>query len=116
MSYAPHSNDVVLQEMINGQIPSPHPLVLGQFRHKETDAVFEFADRRWFNDDHSEFPHIIYMVDGSTRLAKVLKTVTYVVVDEGEFGKPVIEKWPTKQYRPYDTAWVSQKYQEYKAA
>lgn len=33
----------------------------------------------------------------NTRLAKILKTVAYVITDEDAFGTPVIEKWNIKR-------------------
>ena len=105
MSFAPHTNEDVLRQLRNGIVPTEVPLILGQFVEKDFDNTFEFAERRWPSDDFApEFPHVIYTTDGP-RLAKVLKTVAYVVVDENEDG-PVVAKWQTKQYREYDTDWV----------
>jgi hypothetical protein len=39
--------------------------------------------------------------DSGYRYATVKKTVAYVVVDEDEFGLPVVEKWNIKQRRSY---------------
>jgi hypothetical protein len=35
------------------------------------------------------------------RFANVMKTRTVIVVDEDEFGLPVVEKWYTKKHREY---------------
>jgi hypothetical protein len=44
---------------------------------------------------------VIFMSDGTYRYAAILKTVAYVVVDENEYGCPVIEKWQIKQHKVY---------------
>ena len=109
MAYAPHNNDHVLYQLQCGQMPSELPLILGQFREAEYVATFEFAERRWTDDEFApDMPHVIYVGEGSVepRLAKVLKTVAFVVVDEDADGQPVIEKWSIKNQRDYDTSWV----------
>lgn len=109
MAYAPHNNDHVLYQLQCGQMPTELPLILGQFREAEYGVTFGFAERRWPDDEFSpDMPHVIYVGDGSveTRLAKVLKTVAYVVVDEDADGQPVVEKWAIKQHRAYNTEWV----------
>lgn len=103
MSYAPHTNTDVQQQLRMGQVPTTLPMLLGAF-HADR-AFFEYAERRWADDNFApEMPHIIFTIDG-TRLAKVLKTVAYVVVNEDESG-PVIEKWDIKTHRHYPTHWV----------
>lgn len=42
------------------------------------------------------FIHEISVCDGSVRFATIKKTVAYVVVDEDDEGKPVVEKWKIK--------------------
>jgi len=109
MSFAPHTNDTVLIELRAGLVPTPDPLILGCFENAETGAFFEYAERRWSSDFAPDFPHIIYVhsLGGSNRrLAKVLTTVAYIVVDEDADGEPVVEKWRIKKHRHYDTAWV----------
>ena len=66
--------------------------VAGEFENEF--ARFEY--RANTRTDINDFPHEIAMSDGSFRFAKVLKTVVYVVVDEDEFGNPVVEKWDIK--------------------
>ena len=109
MTFAPHTNDDVRNQLRAGLIPTPLPIIFGCFRHAETDVYFEYAERRHPDDAFApEMPHIVYVggtTGRGTRLAKVLKTVAYVVVDETEEG-PVIVKWPIKQHRIYDTQWV----------
>ncbi len=37
-----------------------------------------------------------------TRFAKVVATRCYMVIDEDEYGKPVVEKWQIKNHRVYN--------------
>lgn len=92
MAYAPHTNaDTHL------------PRILGSFRHRDTDPYFEYAVRPaddrggWLGDD---FPHLVY-TGNETRIARVLKTVAHVVVDELPDGDGVVEIWPLRQHRVY---------------
>jgi len=66
--------------------------VAGQFENEF--ARFEY--RANTRTDINDYPHEIAMSDGSFRFANVLKTVAYVVIDEDEYGNPVIEKWNIK--------------------
>ena len=61
--------------------PNYDTFVLGCFRHKETDAFFEFTS------------------DGTYPYAAILKAVAYVVVNE--YGHFVTEKWQIKQHKVY---------------
>lgn len=107
MAIAPHSNDQVKAQLSFGLTPTPLPLILGQFSHQETGVAFEYAERRHPDDRFApDMPHIVYVGNGDTRLAKVLKTVAHVVVDEDALGQPVIEKWPLRKHRVYNTSWV----------
>ena len=70
---------------------------IGNFVEKEHGNNFEYSlnpDNMSFCEDH---PHVIWVGSASTdqgyRYATVKKTVAYVVVDEDEFGLPVVEKW-----------------------
>lgn len=106
MAFAPHINNDVRHQLRMGLTPTPAPMILGSFS-KGNAGVYEYAERRWHSDTFApDFPHIVYVGNGETRLAKVLKTVAYVVVDEAADGSPVIEKWPLRSHRPYNTAWV----------
>lgn len=107
MGYAPHSNGDVKQQLYvlraqGSTAPTALPLILGEFTEAEFGKRFEYAERRWFDDDmQPDFPHIVYVGDGQARLAKVLKTVAYVLTGEGE-----VQKWTIKMHRQFDTAWV----------
>jgi hypothetical protein len=101
MTYAPHSNTDVHHQLLAGRIPTPLGLLLGSFKNKETDAFFEYGERRWHDEDFAaELPHMIYTIDGP-RLAKVLKTVAHVLTGEG-----VVEVWAIRSHREYPTDWV----------
>ena len=77
--------------------------ILGGFYIKETSKFFEFSR----NDDDFDFaqgyPHKIWVttprpgIDSGYRYGTVKKTVAYIVVDEDEYGHPVVEKWELKQ-------------------
>ena len=104
MAFAPHTND---RRTIGFD-----PIVLGQFREFTTDNTFEFGCRHsapaddfcaygWA--DPAEFPHVIFTTNGR-RYARVLKTVAYIVTDEDEWGRPVVEEWALRGHRDYDVA------------
>lgn len=84
---------------------------IGAFQEKDTGNWFEFSinDEPWNNHLGEDFPHKVWVggegVCGMTgwRFANVMKTRTVVVVDEDEFGLPVVEKWYTKKHREYQS-------------
>ena len=52
------------------------------------------------------YPHRVWVQtspinDQGWRYANVKKTVAYIVVDEDEYGQPVIEKWAIKNHRNF---------------
>ena len=100
MTFAPHTND--------RRTIGEDPLVLGQFREKDTGNLFEFAERlpgMFPADFGTDCPHIIYVgPDQEKRLALVKKTVVYVVVDERPDGSASYERWDIKGHRLYDVA------------
>jgi hypothetical protein len=107
VAYAPHTNQDTLNELRAGLIPTPSPLILGAFRNWETSALFEYSERRHPDDTFAPTAcHVIYLLNGETRLAVVRKTVAHVVVDETSDGSPVWEKWHIKSHRHYPTDWV----------
>lgn len=78
---------------------------IGNFVEKDHGNNFEYSlnpDSMAFCED---YPHIIWVGSGATdsgyRYANVKKTVAYVVVDEDEFGLPVVEKWHLKNNTKY---------------
>lgn len=73
--------------------------VVGQFQHKETSKYFEFrqtVDRTVRGFEHYPYEVFVGPNAESTRFARILKTVAYIVVDEDALGNPVEEKWPIK--------------------
>lgn len=107
MSFATYTNREVKSDLVAGQSPTQHALILGCFAETSEGNIFEYAERRHPDDDFApEMPHMIFVGNAETRLARVLKTVAYIVVDEDAAGHPVIEKWDIKAHRDYDTQWV----------
>lgn len=107
MAFAPHTNTDVQNQLRCGVVPTTVPMIFGNFREKREGHIFEYAERRGFPDDFApEMPHMIYVGDGQTRLAKVLKTVAWIVIDESDDGSPVYVKWDIKNHAVYDTSWV----------
>ncbi len=78
--------------------------IQGCFTHKEHDSYFEFStatpeESAWAG---AEYNMKIWLLGGTQwRLAKVLKTVAYVVIGEDEHGRPYVERWPTKKFLAY---------------
>jgi len=78
--------------------------IAGLFTEKEHGNMFEYRARSEFSPEmpgnFDGFPHEIFVGSGYApdmiRFGRVLKTVAYVVVDEDEFGNPVVEKWDIK--------------------
>ena len=68
------------------------------FKNKETGVFFEYAD---LTDRCYDFTHKIFMSNSGIaddfRYGRVLQTVAHVCVDEDEYGKPVVEKWPIRR-------------------
>jgi hypothetical protein len=110
MAYAPHDNVKVHQQLVAGQSPTELPLILGFFREDEAGCAFEYAERRHPDDSFApDFPHVVYCGPAgkvTPYLAKVLKTVAYIVTDEAADGSPVVTKWRIWSHRNYDTQWV----------
>jgi len=71
--------------------------IIGSFRHKDTDVLFEFSENR--TGSYEDYPHLVW-VHGGYRYATVKKTVAHVVIDETDDGF-VSEPWPLKGQRIY---------------
>ena len=100
MAYAPHHNG----EITNGAGEQVKPRVLGCFREADHGNFFEFAERLpgMFPEDFgTDCEHVVYVGAGEPRLAKVLKTRIYIVVDERPDGSASYEKWHIKGYSAY---------------
>ena len=91
MAFAPYTND---RRTIG--IDSK---VLGQFREKEYDHLFEFSENN--TGMYEAYPHLIWVKDGY-RYGVVKKTVAYVAIDEYEGGDFHVEKWSIKNFREYE--------------
>ncbi len=88
MAYAPTSTNFA---------PHGDGSARGSFRHADTKAHFDFiAATEAEMAFGPEFDMKVWVGAGGWRLAKVLKTVDHVVVDEDEHGQPVVEKWQTR--------------------
>ena len=72
--------------------------VLGEFIEKDYGKYFDYAERdedevlAWAGD----YPHKVY-VGGPVGGNGWRPAVAYVVVDEDDYGKPVVEKWFLKK-------------------
>ena len=81
---------------------------IGCFVEKDTGNSFEYS----INDEpisgfSEDFPHKVWVGGGGVcgmtgyRFAHVKKTVAVIVVDEDEYGLPVVEKWHLKKNNEY---------------
>jgi hypothetical protein len=84
--------------------------IIGSFTEKENGNFFEFSEAKredfGWSEVPSDFIHRVWVttpwkMDRGYRMAKVLKTVVYVLVDEDESGELVIEKWNIKGHTEY---------------
>ena len=99
MTYSPYTNDKRTPEQ---------GVVLGCFDNSEFGTFFEYAERTVTSSDWKfkpywapEYKHLIFMSNGTTRLATIKKTVAYIVIDEAPNGEPISEKWSIKRHRKY---------------
>jgi hypothetical protein len=98
MAFAPHHNG----ELFNGAGEQVKPRILGQFREADGGHTFEFAERlpgMFPADFGTDCDHVVYVGNGEPRLARVLKTVAYIVVDERPDGSASYEKWDIRGHR-----------------
>lgn len=77
---------------------------IGAFVEKDAGNTFEYSTNDE-QDTWSNRPHKVWVGglvnDQGYRYATVKKTVAYVVVDEDEYGRPVVEKWAIRAHREY---------------
>lgn len=76
----------------------------GLFRECEYGYIFEYTYSGFpLEQDGMIFDKLIFVgpYGNETRHCHVLKTVVYVIVDEDEFGRYVIEKWKIKKHTIY---------------
>ena len=91
--------------------------ILGCFHEKEHGRLFEYSRAKdgdivdsWRAKDHPEFPHRVWVNEllehgRGFRLAKVMKTVAYVLLDGDEISDapiPYVEKWYIKGHKEYN--------------
>ena len=91
--------------------PANVDVVLGEFVEKDYSMCFHYS----VNDDmdmpdFAKYPHKVWVggLGQQYRYAEVKKTVAYIVTDEDEYGKPVVEKWFIKKnirYTPAPNKW-----------
>ena len=77
--------------------------IRGCFTHKEFGTYFEFsaattAESAW---TEPQYNMKVWVGGHHWRLAQVLKTVVHVIVDEDQYGRPILERWPIKQFQLY---------------
>lgn len=100
MGYAPHTNTDVQTQLRHGH--KALPILLGQFVEREFGHTFEYSERQWPEDKyHPELQHVVYVGDGQMRLARVLKTVAYVLTNDDE-----LQRWRIKSHKAYATDWI----------
>jgi hypothetical protein len=83
--------------------------ILGQFRHNGITTEYRAIDPKnpggdWAKSHgltHEIFIQPIWNNFSDTRFAIVKGSVVHVCVDEGEGGKPVINKWPITSHKKY---------------
>jgi hypothetical protein len=86
--------------------------IIGGFTGARSGKFFEFSSAKdedyAFGSVPSDFIHRVWVtnawkMDRGYRMAKVLKTVAYILVDEDEMsGAPIIEKWSIKGHTEYE--------------
>ncbi len=92
MAFASHTND---------RRPNGEPLLLGNFIECDFENLFEYSEAA--NSPFEGFDQQIYVGNnGETRFAKILKTVAYIVIDEGDDGAAITEKWQIRRNRAYN--------------
>ena len=82
--------------------------LIGRFVEKDFGKTHEYSpntdiesgwDPKW-DQFAAQYPHKLWTLDGY-RYARILKTVAYIIVDEDEYGLPVVEKWKIKQHTKF---------------
>ena len=71
------------------------------FEYKNNDMLVLHPDLK--TGRNTVYPHLVFVgpEGDQVRMALVKKTVAYVVVDEIDNDRFVIEKWDIKNHRPY---------------
>jgi hypothetical protein len=76
--------------------------LIGSFVEKSAGMTHEYSligddGLLWMGE---EYPHKLWTLDGF-RYANIKKTVAYIIVDEDEYGLPVVQKWDIKQHKEF---------------
>ena len=72
--------------------------IAGSFQEKEHGKYFDYRySQNWWGRSHG-FDYEIAVGIDTALCAKILKTVAYVVIDEDEWGSPIVEKWDIKKH------------------
>ncbi len=81
---------------------------IGAFVEKSAGNTFEYSVNDEPLNSHlgEDFPHKVWVSgaqinDNGWRFANVRKTVAAIVVDEDEYGLPVVEKWFIRNHKEY---------------
>jgi len=94
-------------ESVEEAYAHPDEKVIGQFYEKTGKKTFEYRMSKDSWGKSHDLPHEVCVSrkdpssKGDWRAANVKGTVCYIAVDEGEGGKPVIEKWDIKKHVKY---------------
>ena len=75
--------------------------VIGRFIEKECAHAFEYGENAsgWLAD---LYPHQVYVgYLGETRIARVIKTRAFVVIDEDANGLPIVQTWDIKNRKEF---------------
>lgn len=69
-----------------------------EYNHTQNGAMAYINGRK----DKQRFDHVIYVGPlCETRMARVMETVAYVIVDEDANGEWIVERWKIKSHRTY---------------
>jgi hypothetical protein len=96
-----------VKEEVDEAYAHPDEKVLGRFYEKTGKQAFEYRISQDSWGKSHGYPHEVcvsrkdYTSKGDWRAANVKGTVCYIVTDEGEGGKPVVEKWDITRHIKY---------------
>ena len=94
-------------ESVEEAYAHPDEKTVGEFYEKTGKQAFEYRMSQDSWGKSHGYPHEVcvsrkdYKGKGEWRAANVKATVCYIVTDEGEGGKPVVEKWDIKNHVKY---------------
>ena len=97
----------IKNEEVEEAYAHPDEKVLGRFYEKTGKQAFEYRISQDSWGKSHGYPHEVcvsrkdYKGKGDWRAANVKGTVCYIVTDEGEGGKPVVEKWDITRHIKY---------------